>query len=428
MSRDEPLIFLSLAAYRDPQLTPTVLDCLRKASHPERLRFGICWQRDEEEHLPFFDDPRFRILTVDWRQSRGACWARAEVMKLWQGEDWFLQLDSHCRFASGWDERLLQIAATTGSPRPILTTYPAPFTPAENEVLTGAPLQVAFHAFTADGIPQLWPQHLPHRLLTRPAIRARFLAAGFLFAPGRFVQEVPYDPALYFMGEESAMTVRAFTHGYDLFHPTETLLWHDYGRHQARRHWADHTEEKATVSSWNRLDEASRQKVQQLLRGEPVADFGLGSVRTLKEYEQYAGLSFRERKAQQYTLRGEEPPNPYAADNWTDTIRPWIVKIGFCRAQLPEGALDDPKYWFIGIQDTDGADIYKCTLTPEEIQPLHRDGDDLAIVCEFSSEAIPASWLLWPLSRSEQWLPQLHGRFEHNDIALLTTEEAQEQP
>lgn len=165
MNAETPFIFLSIASYRDPQLVPTIEDCLRKASHPERLRFGICWQHTPEDRpLPFLHDPRFRILDVDSRQSRGACWARAEIMKLWQQEQWYLQIDSHCRFAPGWDERMIQMAAATGSPRPILTAYPAPFKPthgAESETLADCALQVAFHAFTHDGIPELWPRPLP---------------------------------------------------------------------------------------------------------------------------------------------------------------------------------------------------------------------------------------------------------------------------
>ncbi|MEZ5285183.1 MAG: GlcNAc-transferase family protein [Vicinamibacterales bacterium] len=39
-----------------------------------------------------------------WQASRGACWARAEIMGRYAGEDYYLQLDSHHRFADGWDE------------------------------------------------------------------------------------------------------------------------------------------------------------------------------------------------------------------------------------------------------------------------------------------------------------------------------------
>jgi hypothetical protein len=51
-------IFVSIAAYRDPELMPTVADCIRKACNPERLRFGICWQRGKKDaRAPVLDDP-----------------------------------------------------------------------------------------------------------------------------------------------------------------------------------------------------------------------------------------------------------------------------------------------------------------------------------------------------------------------------------
>ncbi len=66
MDTESQLIFVSIAAYRDLQLVPTVLDCLAKASFPGRLRFGICWQHGAEEtSLPFSGDPRFRILDIE---------------------------------------------------------------------------------------------------------------------------------------------------------------------------------------------------------------------------------------------------------------------------------------------------------------------------------------------------------------------------
>ena len=40
------------------------------------------------------------------------------------------------------------------------------------------------------------------------------------------------------------MTVRAFTHGYDLFYPHRVILWHEYTRNYRPKHWDDHTAEK----------------------------------------------------------------------------------------------------------------------------------------------------------------------------------------
>ena len=66
------------------------------------------------------------------------------------------------------------------------------------------------------------------------------MSAHFLFAPGKFVEDVPYDPELYFHGEEISLALRAFTHGYDLFHPSQHILWHFYSRAEHAKHWSDH--------------------------------------------------------------------------------------------------------------------------------------------------------------------------------------------
>ena len=89
-------IFVKIASYRDPELVPTIRDLIAKAKYPENLTFGICWQRDETESLEeFTNDPRFRVIDVPYYESKGLCWARSKIQKLWQGEQYTLQLDSH---------------------------------------------------------------------------------------------------------------------------------------------------------------------------------------------------------------------------------------------------------------------------------------------------------------------------------------------
>jgi hypothetical protein len=421
------LIFVSIAAYRDPQLVPTLVDCMKKANNPDLLRFGVCWQRDADDPpLTLRDDPRLCILDVNWRDSKGACWARAEIMKLWQGEDWFLQVDSHCRFLSGWDTVLLRTMTETGADKPIVSTYATPFTPGENEVLRDGPMQMAFQAFSPDGIPQLRPEAFPQQKTGKLPRRARFVSAGFLFAQGHFVEEVPYDPELYFLGEESAITVRAYTHGYDFFHPAETIIWHDYIRADAKKHWGDHTDTDVVSNHWSELDERSRYKVQRLLLGEAVESFGLGAARTLKQYEAYAGLSFRLRKAQQYTVRAEEPPNPETLPNWPDKIYPWITRIRFNRTQIPEGSLVDPALWVLSILDDEGYEIYRRDLTADELRPLSGVGEDLALICEFESETVPSNWTVYPLSGSKGWLRKFEGRLSDEDVAIVKIDDPTE--
>ncbi len=299
-------IFISIAAYRNSELGPTLADARAKAAHPENLTFGVCWQHGPEETPPAeFSACRLRLIGLDWRESRGACWARAEVMKLWEGEDWFLQIDSHHRFAENWDALLLAEAEATGVAKPLLTAGAAPYEP-PGPPPPGAPTHITFDRFDDDGILYQGAAYLDPNREKRP-FRARFLSAHFLFAPGSFVLDVPYDPELYFHGEEISLALRAFTHGYDLFHPSRHILWHHYGRLDRAKHWGDHQRANGASTEWFERDALSRRKLQRLFLEGEQGRFGCGVVRSLADYEAFAGLDFRARTVSETTRRGDEP-------------------------------------------------------------------------------------------------------------------------
>lgn len=412
-------IFVSIAAYRDPELVPTIRDCLANARDPDALRFGICWQHGPEEaRLPFADDSRFRILDVDYRESRGACWARAEVMKLYAGEDYFLQLDSHHRFAPDWDARALDQLARTGSEKAVLTAYAPAFTPGDERPRESTPTQMDFDRFTREGIVLFRPSTFdPARTGGRP-LRARFLSGHFLFAKGTFVEEVPYDPELYFTGEEITLAIRAFTHGWDFFHPSEVIVWHEYTReYRPHKHWSDHSADAVAVP-WHVRDEASKARVKRFLASPHIGPFGCGTVRTFAEYEAFAGLSFARQRAQDYTLRRGEPPNPPAPPGWSSRVARYEVPIVLDRSHIDEASARAP-FWFVGFHDAHDEEIFRRDADAAEIaRVLAQPGPQLTLdVRAFESGREPASWLVWPYSPTEGWLDRIRG-----DIVLRPPE------
>jgi hypothetical protein len=401
-------IFVSIAAYRDPELVPTLRDCIARARYPHALRFGICWQHGEDEAAaPDFADPRVRVIDVLWRESRGACWARAEVMKLWQGEDFFLQIDSHHRFVQDWDALLLAQMNRSGAAKPLLTSYGAPFDPGTTPP-PGEPMQMDFDRFTEDGIPLFRPRTIPNwQALDRP-LCARFVSGHFLFAPGSFVNDVPYDPELYFHGEEITLSIRAFTHGYALFHPPEHILWHEYTRLNRPKHWDDHVRSRGVEREWHECDAASRTKVRRFLLGEDVGAFGCGAERSFADYEAYAGVSFRHHAAQDATLLGMEPPNAPAPADWPQHVRDWCVRIVLDRTALPPQALADPRFWYVGFHDSADVEIHREDAARDELQTL-LDASEIAIERRFQSVRQPASWTVWPVDRDGKWLEKRVG-------------------
>ena len=76
-------IFVSIAAYRDPELVPTIKSALENAKYPERVHFGICRQYNPDDEFDNVDeyrnDPRFHIMDVLYTEAKGLPWARAQI-------------------------------------------------------------------------------------------------------------------------------------------------------------------------------------------------------------------------------------------------------------------------------------------------------------------------------------------------------------
>lgn len=307
-------IFVQIASYRDSELVKTIDDCINKCSDPDRLTFGIAWQhnpadtfdRDLEKYLT---DPRVTVADISWYRSRGPCWARSLIQQMYQGETYTLQIDSHHRFAQNWDRFLINCLKVTGSHKPMMTGYPRPYFASNESIpLDSAPQVMRAIELADSGHARLIGDNVT--AIHQP-VRSRFISAGFIFTLGSFCQECPYDPNLYFEGEEITLSLRAYTLGYDFYHPHVNVIWHDYATYERSKHWSDHTLDKVE-KPWHVFDVASKQRVRQLLRiedsGIDLGKYGLGHVRSYEEYEAYAGVDFKTKRFHPHALKWQEPP------------------------------------------------------------------------------------------------------------------------
>ncbi|MFY9514606.1 MAG: GlcNAc-transferase family protein [Rubrivivax sp.] len=308
-------IFVSVAAYCDPLLGFT-LDSLRsQAADPSRVFAGVVEQAPAGQGLRRDDGwsrQHLRWTRVDALLARGPCWARALAMALYQGETWFLQVDSHTWFEPGWDERLIAWgrAALAHNPRSLLTCYPNPFTLHEGQPraqLVGAEVLafvVSAHSSFADTHPVLMFECVP--VASRTAVAGLHLAGGCLFAPGRIVEELPYDPQLYFHGEEQAYALRAWTRGWDLLHIPGMPMYHLYtppGAAPRPLHWSpEHDQQRAVRSA--ALELSARQRLAALLwQGADLGVYGLGTARTLADYAAFSGIDYGARRIEPHARK-----------------------------------------------------------------------------------------------------------------------------
>lgn len=406
-----PTIFVQVSSYCDPQLPATLRDCVKNARHPGRLHFCVAHQYRDNEDVGEFTErhptgARFDFIRIPYESSLGACWARNQIQKRYDGEDYTVQLDSHHRFTVGWDTlciEMIQGLQTTGVEKPLLTAYLPSFDPdADPRSRVQQPWRMNFDRFIPEGVVFFLPGHIPDWPHLTSPIPARFYSAHFTFTLGQHCLEVPHDPHLYFHGEEISLAVRSYTHGYNLFHPHCVVAWHEYTRRGRAKHWDDHQD-------WHVRNTASFARLRRLLRVDGEAStadfghFGLGPIRTLQDYEAYAGIRFHDRAVQSYTLSHQSPPCPSVhASDW---IYPRCYILSVPSQQVPETDYD---FWCVAFHDSHGLELHRQDADRAEIERFQRSGlQTYEIRRSFLCFERPKMCVIWPYSRSKGWCSQI---------------------
>lgn len=396
-------VFVQMPSYCDRQLIPTLLDMIAMARDPGRLRIVVCWQHDEEESLREFLDSGFahaghstdednvhhlhlhganlEILDFHFTQSQGCGWARQTIQGRYRGEAYALQLDAHHRFVAEWDQILIDMlnGLRSVSCKPLLTCHPPSFEP-ENDPQSRQqlPTQINFNRFSSPGVVSLMSSAIGDSLELKAPVRAKFLAGGFIFSDGNFVRDVPNDGEQFFATEEITMSARAYTHGYDAFHPNIVILWHHYKNKEITRFNSHPGQSDAAATAYA--------KAKHLLGmdGDPGAKdfgrFGLGRARSLQQYEQYAGISFRHRGLSCAALveaAGYDLDLPY--DVWERSLICTTRAEMRIEGELPKGKISEYSDMSIFVYSSDGRRIFKKNLSPAE-RDLIADG----IACNYT--------------------------------------------
>jgi hypothetical protein len=389
-------IFVQIASYRDPELLPTIRDCISKSKYPENLTFGICWQRDEMESLEeFTEDPRFSVIDIHWSKSKGLCWARSEIQKLYKGEEYTLQLDSHHRFIENWDEELINMMNTVESKKPIITSYAGMYRPSDNKLLNIEPYIMVASNFTESGTILFRPSAIENWESLEKPIPARFVSGHFFFTIGKHCEEYKYDPNIYFAGDEISLSIRSYTLGYDLFHPHKTIVWHEYTREGRTKHWTDFNQDNKTKGvvdkNWWEMDLESKKRLRHMLQEEDnnidLDIYGLGNVRTHKDYEDYAGINFKNRKLHQNTLKGINPPINDLTEWYLSEEKEYDFELN-----IP--LTENFKFIYIGIEDEKGNVMYR--------QDLLEYKNKLNI--KLKSFEKPHKWIYWVYDIKDNWV------------------------
>ena len=410
-------IFLHLPAYRDPELIPTIKDALANAKYPKRIHFGICRQYHPDDKFDdlteFKNDKRFNIYECLYTEAKGLPWARAVINEQLLGDqDYILQLDSHHRFAKDWDVTLIEMHNQREKQgyKPILAAYLPLYTPFNDPAgRADVPWQQQFACFYPHGTIFIRPSLLHGwENMTEPPF-SRFLSGHFCFARSEWAREIKHDPDIYFSGEEINLTVRSYTHGYDMFHPHRLVVWHSTMREErsGMLKWDD--DAKHGVDWWNKQEKA-RAKIRQLFRvednGFDLTGYDLGTTRTIHDYEKYAGFDFKTRSVQRHTLENQYPPNPVDSP-WS---RSFYHLVTVYRQELPA---DDYSSILIAFDDENGIGVYSKSIEGYQLEQFLKGNGPIHFEEFFPYfDKEPKRMVAWGYSKERGWAERIERKID----------------
>lgn len=293
-------IFISLAAYRDPDLINTVRSFYNNAKYPERLFFSLVSHEGDETNFDFSFIPNNQISynKIDYRLADGACSGRHLANSLLSEKyKYFLHTDSHSRASKEWDENLIEYynscSAKWGNDY-IFTKYPHGFKIDWDEDGNGTDVINPDNNSMHKVIP-VWDEiECLYLLRWEPIEDLKYgdkvygFCANFAFGSVKAFMKAPYDPYMYFLGEEISLGIRLSVKGVNLVAPAINAIWTNYDRDNGRRnfHWVDN-------NIWGIRDKSARHRVNDLFKGKDLGVYGLqDNLKEYRELQKEMGLDF----------------------------------------------------------------------------------------------------------------------------------------
>jgi hypothetical protein len=294
-------VFVQIASYHDFELGKTIADVAFKASGKHDIYFGVhhSYYIDKEVFIPKLDN--LRLIESQAPEYMGVGASRGAANSLYDGEDYYLQIDGHTRVYKNWDEGLInniEFYLENGVALPLLTTYPASYS-YDDDLREKIEYSSDVTAVSFAQNPGAFAtEMIPSQLAITPdrGDLQRGVSAGFVFTVGEYAN-IGFNEKVMFLGEEILLAASAYTNGFDLRIPDRQYSYHLYFDHSAvfqknmRRHiWKDFPAEFADA------DAESKAEVMDIFTTKRVGSGALGYLRSLEEYGKYAGLDFKKRK------------------------------------------------------------------------------------------------------------------------------------
>jgi hypothetical protein len=291
-------IFISIAAYRDPDLVNTVKSFYDNAYNRDSLFFSLVSHEEEDNILDFSFLPKnqYSYQKIDYRLAQGVCSGRYLANSLLSSDyKYFMQTDSHSRVIKNWDLEVIKCYIKCKNKWGndfLFTKYPHGF---NFDWSLGDYIAVLpENNNTLHKVVPVWDDFESLYLLEWKELEdTEFgdlvygFAANCVFGSAVAMLKIPYDPFLYFHGEEITLGVRAYINDVPLVSPPINFLYTNYDRENGKRnfHWEDDI-------SWSIRDKYSRIRINNIFKKKNLGIFGLNDLNKYEELQKNSGIDF----------------------------------------------------------------------------------------------------------------------------------------
>lgn len=225
-------IKVSIVAYMDNELPPTIKDLFNKADKPENIDVYI-YNQDTVDYV-YKGKYNVNIFHITPEDSDGYSSCRyelnEEIIKDGDDKDYYLQVAPHSRFAENWDSILIEEYETLAKENDkfILCHRQHEYDLPNN--IRSAPY---FYAPIIDWNTQTITGREKTSIISDKTFEVTSFQAGGVFCKLDWVKDVKVNPEIFLWGEETDIPLRTFGAGYKMFHLHKPVCYHLY--HQKNR-------------------------------------------------------------------------------------------------------------------------------------------------------------------------------------------------
>lgn len=287
-------IFVQISAYEDYELPKTILDCLDKASGFYDIYFGINLVYSKYN----IEIPNIKNIKINKSKAPlnlGVGEGRYIANSFYDGEDYYLQIDSHTRFTKKWDLDIVNSYTYFKDKgyNPVLTTYPARYWYEDGIEKLDPNLSLTKIEFKIEEKDLFEKAKFFHQKAvgTEGQIFTKSISGGSVFSSGEIAQIKP-NKKMFNWGEELLYAARLYTHGYDLMIPKKQYLFHLYYDHNKP---LENFRSLAGEDFPEQVDNIFKESNKELFRifsNKIIGDQELGSKRKFEDFEKYIGINF----------------------------------------------------------------------------------------------------------------------------------------